>query len=376
LQLKDKNSISDMMSWCAKAKNIIYEFEQKTEIENILGEVNYDVKAPEGYTVAQTYGLHNFYFCIAFHPFQIIMGVVIKFSAQALDFYLKNAKINVYQFLQQICNSNLYLLSCSRIDLTVDYINNGINVTAIYRELETEKIALFQKYFSKQNCRFEYRKVKMTYQGIIKQNEIPTIYIGSPKSKARLRIYDKKREQIEKVGTKYDKAKNCESWVRFECVLRHSFSRQFAESLLFVTDDIEYTNLIANTILQKYSFFYVDNGVIDCETDYTKLLVDNLNNSSIVLSSLSSRNYNLENSIYHLFYGSGLISILKKIKAIFGVEAVKCFLDYVADTLEDFETNNDCIVWMKKNVSYYKECYTNFQTYLQSVIEFIEQRRS
>lgn len=378
LQLQDKTKLhsNNAFQWDSEARNIIFDFENLSNIVGILGEANYDINAPEGYTVAMTYGVHNFYFCVAFHPLQPVMGVIVKFSAQSLDYYLDKTKIKLYNFLQIINASSIYNLSCLRIDLTADYYNEIINVTTIYRDLENERIALFRQYLSKQTGELCFRKTKLVYQGIIKQNEIPTIYIGSSKSNARLRIYNKKREQIEKTGTKYQRAIDSIDWTRFECVLRHRFALQFVEALLSVEDDNEYADMIARTILQKFTFFYVENGVIEKETEYTKKLVDSIEDEYLVLRSPSSRNFDLDKSIYHLFYGSGYISVLKKIKAIFGGQAVITFLEYVADNLDHFDTSVDCLLWMKKNVSDYKKIHTDFKCYLDSVIKFIEEKRS
>lgn len=378
LQLRDKANLktSNAFDWSSQARNIIYEFQLLSHVIEVFGEVDYEVKAPEGYTVAHTYGFHNFYFCVAFHPLQPVMGVIVKFSAQSVDYYLENSGFRLFEFLRIINESKLYTLSCSRIDLTADYFDTGLSVTSIYRDLENERIALFRQYLSKQTGSLCFRKTKMVYQGIIKQKEIPTIYIGSSKSNARLRIYDKKREQIEKIGTKYQRAIDSTDWTRFECVLRHRFAQQFLEALLSVEEDNEYADMLASTILQKYTFFYVKNGVIEKETEYTKKLIDSIEDEYLVLRSPSSRNYDLEKSIYHLFYASGYISILKKIKAIFGEQAVTTFLKYVAENLDNYETSVDCLLWMKKNVSDYKKTYTDFKCYLESVIKFIEEKRS
>jgi len=121
--LKSQVALSD---WCDTAKNMIYRFVEKSEFNTIFGKAISEERPPAGYT----YGEHNFYLAVAYHEFQVRMGVVVKFSAQALDYYCEASGLKVYEFLQTI-KDNYYSIRLSRIDLTADYIDESINVTSV-----------------------------------------------------------------------------------------------------------------------------------------------------------------------------------------------------------------------------------------------------
>ncbi len=122
-----------------------------------------------------------------------------------------------------------YLIRLSKIDMTADYIDEGIDVTEIYQDLMDGKIGIFKEYKRKNTGEIDYKRVLMKYEGYLKENEVPTIYIRSVQSNSRLRIYDKRREQLERKGTKLDKAVGCRKalwvWVIDELTLFRALSK-------------------------------------------------------------------------------------------------------------------------------------------------------
>lgn len=208
----------------------------------------------------------------------------------------------------------------------------------------------------------------MQYQGFIKGQEVPTIYIGSPRSDSRLRIYDKKLEQMERNGSKLHKANSCENWVRFEGVYRNKFAHQIGDALLNVKTDVEFSDLIACTMVQKFRIMYINNGIIDCDTEYTQMLLDTIANKSYILRSPSSRNYELAKSLRYLFNGSGVISTIFKIKEIWGDEAVAKLLKFIQDYVDEFKPNDDCRYWLIKNANDYKKNFCDFDDFMREMI--------
>lgn len=354
--------------WEEMARAIVHGFEAKSDFINIFGKPEIKKHLPQGYKIGYGYGEneHNFYTAtIAYHPCQLSMGVVVKLSAQALDYYSEKTGLQVYEFLRLVECNNLYTIRLSRVDCVCDYIDENIDITEIYQDLINYKVGTFHEYLSKKTDTYKLRRNKVEINGIVKGEDIPTVYLGSVKSNARLRIYDKKREQIERKGNKFNKAINCHDWVRFEVVLRHEYSHQVGEELFTINNDDEFADLIANTIIQKFRFMELDNGLVDCETLYTGLLLDSIKNHNLTLKAPSSRNYDLIKSIRYLYFGSGLVSTLYKIKDIFGEKALVKFMGILTSYVSEWTPNDDCRFWLYRNKEDYKANYPDFDIFLR-----------
>lgn len=362
---KNRKSVLGVRDWDSVAEELIGVFEKKADFLSVFGDKEQEEKAPEGYKTAYKYGEHPFYFCIAYHPYYANMGIIVKFSAQALDYYIESSGIEVYQFMQKLIYPD-YTIRLSRIDLTADYIDEDINITGIYQNLMDNRIGIFREYMSKKTGKLEYKRVAMKYSGLLKEQDVPTIYIGSMQSDSRLRIYDKKREQIEKKGTKFDKAVGCKNWIRFEGVFKYEYAHQLSEQLLKISSINDYLNLIASTLVQKFRFMTVDaNGAADVETDYTQMLLNAINNNSFQLKAPSTRNYDLARNINYIFTGSGIMNTLYKVEEIWGAEAAAYLLEYIAEYLTDeFEPSDDCLLWLRKNKIDYQKKYPTFNLYI------------
>lgn len=362
----NRKSVLGVRDWDSVAEELLEEFEKKADFLSVFGDKEQEEKAPEGYKTAYKYGNHPFYFCVAYHPYYPDMGVIVKFSAQALDYYVEATGLEVYRFMQKVIYPD-YTIRLSRIDLAADYIDEEINITGIYQNLMDGKIGVFREYTSKKTGKLEYKKVSMAYSGFLKEQEVPTIYIGSVQSNSRLRIYDKKREQIERKGTKHDKAVRCKNWVRFEGVFKHEYAHQISEQLFNISSDDEYLNLIALILVQKFRFMFIDKikGTADVDTDYTQMLLDAINNKSFKLKAPSTRNYSLMRNIDYIFTGSGIMNTLYKVEKIWGVDAVAYLLEYIAEYLTDeFEPSSDCLLWLRRNKIDYQKKYPAFNLYM------------
>ena len=130
--------------WQKCAEIIIYRFVHRSGFKTIFGDAIPEKTAPAGYTVAFTYGEHNFYLAVAYHQEHIRQGVVIKFSARALDYYREASGLDVYDFLQNITD-DYYTFRLSRADLTLDYLDEDIDVTGIYQDYMNKKIGVFRE---------------------------------------------------------------------------------------------------------------------------------------------------------------------------------------------------------------------------------------
>jgi len=358
-------------TWEDVAEGLICRFENLSDFKNVFGDKDLERKAPAGYTTAYCYGEHPFYLAVAYHTYYNEMGVVVKFSAQALDYYCETSGLTVYEFLQKIQHSD-YSLRLSRIDLTADYIDENIDVTNIYQSLIDNKVALFREYTNKRTGKLDYQKVKISCNGFLQGEEVPTAYLGSAKSNCRLRIYNKRLEQIQRKGTKYDKAVACNSWTRFEGVFRNEYSHQLTVELLKINNDMEFADLVASTLSNKFHFMTVANGVAECETEYTQMLMDCVKNKNFKLKATSTKNFDLVRSIVYMFYGSGVMNSFYKIRELWGIDAVKELMEYLQEELQDSYTpNEDCIYWLKKHRMTYIKKYPTFDSFLKDNISVL-----
>lgn len=364
LQVTPNCAYNGRATWETIAEEMIDIYAQKADFQNILGYKLVEPKAPAGYTRAYHYGSHNWYLALGYHPEHERMGVVVKYSAQALDYYLEEKKIRLYQLLHIISDPR-YTARLSRIDLTADYIDEDVDVTKIYQNLINREVGIYDKFAGTSPDKPIFRCRNLTYSGFCVGHEVPTIYIGSSQSNAQVRIYDKRREQIERKGNKLHKALNCRNWTRFEVILRNEYAHQITEALSQIFTDVAYANLIASVIVQKFRFMVIENGIPDHETDYTQMLIDCISSNNFKLKATESKNYDLSNSISYLYYGSGILATLYKIKEIWGEAEAWDLLAYTFDILEDYEPNDECLNWILNNGNDYLKNYPKFRDFLQ-----------
>ena len=270
----------------------------------------------------------------------------------------------MYELLQLI-QSTHYTTRLSKIDLYADFVDEDVDISAIYQGFIDGRVDVFRKYISPKTGETSYRKSEMQYRGFINGDEIGTLYIGSNRSNSQLRLYDKRAETLQKKGSHLLKARNCKSWTRAEGIFRNEFSHQLSDEFLKIKSDDELVNLIACTLTQKFRLMYVDKGVVDCEVECTQMLLDCITNRNFVLSSPSSRNYDLAKNLSHLFKGSGVITTMFKIKKIFGDFAVIELLKFIEEYLDEFVPNDDCRYWLQKNTGDYQRNYSDFKKFMK-----------
>ncbi|QNL42569.1 hypothetical protein H8787_01475 [Streptococcus sp. NSJ-72] len=147
----------ELDKWVDIAHEMINEFLDLSQLIKLYGEFSKNTSQnPQGYNTSYSFDNVPFYLVVAYHSFQPSMGIIIKFSAHAWvdyqDEYKQNIgqTINIHTFLQSI-QSNMYRMRLSRIDLCVDFINEGFSVAKIARS------------FEKKNLEVRYGKYKQGY---------------------------------------------------------------------------------------------------------------------------------------------------------------------------------------------------------------------
>lgn len=353
--VSEKMTLKNNADWQKLANEIIAEFEAKADLKSILGDRKEEKSCPQGYTSGTTYGDHSFYFCIAYNEENFGMGIIVKFSAQALAYYLKTCKMQVYEFLQKI-QSEKYDFRLSRCDIDVDFLNEKFNPTSMFNDLKNKRVFIYYQKKQKNN-KMIFVKKSCKLQGFAINQEVPTTYLGSVVSDCQLRIYDKKREQIEKNGSKLDYVLQFDSVIRFELALKHDLAHNLTDMLLKVDNDKQLSNLILSIFLQK---FYFKRARTDKATLYTKKMQEALDSDqSYLLGHVNSDNDLLQRFKYML-YDSGTISTLYKILAVFSYDDLDEALDYIKNFVENWNVNDDCRYWLKKHAGDTAETFGGF----------------
>ena len=179
-------------------------------------------------------------------------------------------------------------------------------------------------------CNWKDRQSVRNMSAIDKDGAYETVYIGSRKGKTNgyLRIYDKRQEQIQSMGYRYDEALQHQSWVRFEASFLHDYAHQITSELLrSSTQDLQ--KLIAKYISDRYRFIDTSTGEVTAFTDDLIGIAAGVNPAA--LNTASPRDNTLRQSIEYLRAGSGLYATLFKTFKLWGDGADERLLKYLYD---------------------------------------------
>lgn len=340
LQPIEKVMVTD---WADIIDEIIDVFIDKSRLMDLFGDMESADKVPAGYTNGLTFARRPWYLVISWHDDFPSMGICVKFSAHAYAVY-KQEYINCYQtdmniavFLNMIQDST-YVTRLSRIDLTADYYdyadellpNRPMCPDIIYERVKDGSY-LVKNWQDRQS----YRNMS----AIDKDGAYETFYIGSRRGKSNgfLRCYDKKQEQIQSMGYRYDEALQYKSWVRFEACFLHDYAHQMTEQLLsgnMTPQDLQ--QWIAKHISDKYRFVDSTTGEVTAFSD--DLVGVSLGTNAAALIATSPRDNTLRQSIEHLRSGSGLYPTMYKAYSIWGDGADRQLIEYLYDDyVSDFK---------------------------------------
>lgn len=355
LVLQTTKRPSDIEGWEGTAINIINEFVRLANIEALLGELKEATYAlPQGYSNGFVCEDAPYYFAIAYHTDFVQMGICIKFSAHAWMEYRKQyeflfaGSIQIHQLFENVNNNTLYTSRLSRIDIAIDFINEKISVNTIYNQL-SKKNQVVRTAAGRRNHSF--------LSAITKNNITSTFYVGSKGKniKSLLRVYDKKKEQVETLGVRYEEAINYDNWVRFEAVFKGTYAHGLSDQLETIKSDTGLKDLLVSALTDRYQFYYVKSAKL---TTYTKKMLDLLNQRSFMFNTPSPRNNLLEQSQMHILSGSGLFPYLFKVRLIWGDDGLKKCVAFLQNEFENYEPNDDVLSWLKKySVLYTKQGY-------------------
>ena len=202
--------------WFDIASEIISNLEENLNLIDVFGERKI-TSGMLGYSIGYSYGEKPF-FAIFYHPQYARMGVLVKFSAQALAYYQGQTNLYVYEVLQKM-QSQIYQVRCSRIDIALDFINEGINITEIQNQYNNKELKILV--MRERNGKIEQIAKSHSIHGITEGSEFQTIYLGNRENPLYMRVYDKKVEQINsKKGSRRSEAEEYDNWIRFELEIK------------------------------------------------------------------------------------------------------------------------------------------------------------
>jgi hypothetical protein len=352
--VSEKLALENNNDWQKLANKIIKEFEKKADLVAILGDQQEEQNCPQGYNVGKKYGDHSFYFCVAYNKENYQMGIIVKFSAQALAYYLKSANQQVYEFLQGL-KSDKYEFRLSRCDVDVDFLNEKVTPTRIFNDLKNEKVLIYYQKKNKDKLTFVRKNCKL--QGFAINREVPTCYLGAVSSDCQLKIYDKKLEQIERNGSKLDYVLQFDSVIRFEIALKHELAHNLTDLLLNIHTDKELNDLILSVFLQK---FYFKRATTGNPTPYTRKMEQALKGKKSYLLGHLNVDNDLLKRFQYLLYSSGTISTLFKVLSLWGIDDLDEATDFIKQFVLDWSPNDGCRAWLKKHGSDTAESFTDF----------------
>ncbi|WP_270749202.1 replication initiation factor domain-containing protein [Lactobacillus amylovorus] len=361
--VSEKMTLENNADWQKLANEIIVEFEKTADLKNIFGERVKETSCPQGYTNGFCYGQHSFYFCIAYNESSYNMGIIVKFSAQSLAYYLKKTNQQVYSFLQTL-KSDKYEFRLSRCDVDVDFMNEKFTPTQIFNDLKTEKVLVFYQKNQKNKLIFVRKHAKL--QGFAINRDVPTVYVGSIASDCQLRIYDKKLEQIQQNGSKLAWVLQFDSVIRFEVALKHDLAHNITDLLLKVKNDKQLNDLVLSVFLQK---FYFKRARTDKATLYTKKMQKALKGDQEYLLGHVNADNDLLQRFKYLLFSSGTISTLYKILAVYGYDDLDQALEYIKNFVQNWNVNDDCRFWLQKHADDTAETFDDFANLKQYLKE-------
>lgn len=360
---------SEFSSWDDQAVCLALGAAGKLDCSSVFGDRHSLERCPSGYNAGFTYGENDFYFAIAYSRNHPGMGVVIKFSAQALAFYTRETGKEFWQVLQALQSPDCYTVRPSRIDLTADFIDEGISVDDIYRQIDSGRMAVYRKQLDREG-NIHLRRSASSMRGYFSGDKVQTFYLGSLKknTKSLLRIYDKRSEQIETHGVRAMEARRCSNWVRFEASLRHLYAQQFGDALLSCRSDGDFVACISKLYSDRYLFRMLDGSY----APWTEALGGCADDSAgLLLASPSCRKADLARAAAHIANGSGLFSLMFKLDKIWGSGSSQELVEWLRGWYERYAPNDDAASWVKRHAATYRDEFSTVSEWLSEASELL-----
>lgn len=356
ISLSENKELLGGNEWESLAEWACRQVETVLSLQEVFGSRTTCCRPVQGYTEGYAYGNHPFYFCVCYHEAYWKMGIAIKFSAQALAYY-RDKTSELFGTTEQVYDMIQLLVDCfqewkvnfSRIDFAVDFIDENINVGILRKQLESGEL----------HFEFSTGRVNPSILSYYSKDDVvDTLYVGAKKKNVTslLRIYNKRKEQLQSYGTQLEKARKCTTWVRVENEIKGAYAHAITEELLHIHDSDAMVQLIARCINNKYSLVY-ENGQ---KHFITEILEDASTGSSYYFSDKHYKDLSLQKSLEYLTFHSGLITFLYKVGKIDTTVLDKLWQYWLDYLITAYQPNDDTNKWMKDHQTYYRENGINF----------------
>lgn len=335
--------VDNSSEWSEQAYGICEEIAYRLDLLNIFGNMRNGRNLTRWYNHTYEFGFHPFVMYVAYCDFNPCTGVFIKFSAQALSYYMDKSSdgtdpyVIIADMIHQL-NVDGLTARLSRIDIAIDYIDEGVNLTELYKDLQSERVQIVTS---------KGKKNRSKKKAIYADGECRTIYIGQSRQKnarALLRIYDKKHQQLsqKKAVNKYI-AMTCNSWTRMEAEFHEEYSNELTEELLKQTGS-NLRSIMISSITDKYRFIDATTGE---NLMITQVLLEEIE-SRFHFSARKEINPDLYHSFSYLCKSSGLFPLMYKVKFLWGEEGLTNLMNEFAKEWSEYTPNNAVFVWLRK----------------------------
>ncbi|MBF0599466.1 replication initiation factor domain-containing protein [Atopobiaceae bacterium FL090493] len=328
-----------------------------------------------GYTTGLDFGLHSFLCRASFHETKPSMGVALRVSAQALDYWRFATKWHVRTMLQGALGMDdaraRARVRVTRIDLAADFIGEGLSVDEVAHSIDQGAVAFYK--MQKDGL---LREISQGRRTLGENDEVQTLYMGSRKknSKWLARLYNKAAEQKAQKGPHLAFALKHPDWSRLELELRHNYADQVGHFLARCPDDA-----IADAATGRYlnlgcQCWNVDgDGKPLKEQSWSAALAQ----GELVppLSSDYRSLLDLENAYAYHATDSGLMSLLYRAEGVWGADAPRAMMEALLAEQHLADPTVSTVQWLKKNAGDYASCYSNVQEMLEEGAKRAEARR-
>lgn len=360
---------SSLDKWSEIAENEIYRLGEAMNFIEHLGPIISAPCALMGYTKGFDFGLHSFLARASYHEGRPASGVAIKLSAQALSHLCAVSGEDVRKFLS--CAFELENPPhASRIDLAADFFDQGPTVQEICDGISNGEIALFRE---QQNG---LRHISETTRTFSTNMSTQTLYVGkrAKNSRATIRIYDKKAEQISKRGPYLGIALGHGKWIRVELELHHEYADQTAKVIAECPDDASAYAAMAETLHSRCQCHRIDDdGKPIEELDWSKALCHA--GAAQGLRPETAPCLDLLHSYAYHVTDSGLMTLLDKARGVWGKDGPVQVLAGILYEADCHEPGSKTLQWIAGHAEEARETHPDVYKFLEDVTPYVKARR-
>ena len=361
LTLSATVDVTDTERWPEDALDIVKALGVDTGIIEHLGDPMPAPSALMGYTTGFDYGTHSFLCKASFNDTRPSMGVALRVSAQALDQWRFVSNKHVREMLKGALTMKDAQVRVTRIDLAVDFVDEGLSVDEISQAVNESTVGFFKE--QRDGILREISKGRRTHG---KEGEVQTLYLGTRRKNSRwlARLYDKAAEQTSRKGPHLAFALKQSDWKRLELELRHGFADQAGSFLAECLDDTIADNATARYLHLGCQCWHLDDeGKPDVEEPWSEALV----RGELVPPFISDYRslLDLENSYAYHATDSGLISLLNRVEGVWGPDAPGAVMGALLVEQHKAEVKDAVKRWLHANAKDYRDLYPTIDKMLK-----------